>query len=214
MEQVEEVRRQRHLRAQRLHVEPDRLDDEIRSVAQAAGPNALGLILTGMGDDGARGLLEMRETGARTVAQDEAILVVEDQDQVREAVRKSKDAYDWEVAARRYYMSNLRDFPVTQPATTSTAPSTTLACPTSCGRSHVPVWSWLATKRPVASRSDGAAFTIDSFSRYLVHDPVHHVWDVERGYRVIRFWNNDILENMDGVIETIGQELLNARNHG
>ena len=36
----------------------------------------MGLILTGMGDDGARGLLEMRETGARTVAQDEASSVV------------------------------------------------------------------------------------------------------------------------------------------
>lgn len=31
-------------------------------------------------------------------------------------------------------------------------------------------------------RSDGAAFTIDSFIRYLVHDPIHHVWDVERAY--------------------------------
>jgi hypothetical protein len=31
-------------------------------------------------------------------------------------------------------------------------------------------------------RSDGAAFTIDSFTRYLIHDPVHHVHDVERGY--------------------------------
>ncbi len=31
-------------------------------------------------------------------------------------------------------------------------------------------------------RSDGAAFTIDSFTRYLVHDPVHHVHDVEQGY--------------------------------
>ena len=31
-------------------------------------------------------------------------------------------------------------------------------------------------------RSDGVAFTIDSFTRYLVHDPVHHVWDVERAY--------------------------------
>jgi hypothetical protein len=31
-------------------------------------------------------------------------------------------------------------------------------------------------------RSDGAAFTIDSFTRYLVHDPVHHVWDVQQGY--------------------------------
>ena len=34
-------------------------------------------------------------------------------------------------------------------------------------------------------RSDGAAFTIDSFTRYLVHDPVHHVWDVEQGYAAI-----------------------------
>ncbi len=31
-------------------------------------------------------------------------------------------------------------------------------------------------------RSDGALFTIESFGRYLVHDPVHHVWDVEQGY--------------------------------
>ena len=32
------------------------------------------------------------------------------------------------------------------------------------------------------ARSDGASFTIDSFTRYLMHDPVHHVWDVRRGY--------------------------------
>ncbi len=31
-------------------------------------------------------------------------------------------------------------------------------------------------------RSDGARFTVDTFSRYLLHDPVHHVWDVEQGY--------------------------------
>jgi hypothetical protein len=31
-------------------------------------------------------------------------------------------------------------------------------------------------------RSDGAAFTIGSFTRYMVHDPVHHVWDVQQGY--------------------------------
>jgi hypothetical protein len=30
------------------------------------------------------------------------------------------------------------------------------------------------------TRSDGAHFTIESFARYLVHDPVHHVWDVTR----------------------------------
>jgi two-component system chemotaxis response regulator CheB len=52
------------------------VDVLFRSVAQAAGANALGIILTGMGDDGARGLLEMRNAGARTVAQDEASCVV------------------------------------------------------------------------------------------------------------------------------------------
>jgi len=45
-------------------------------VARHAGHNALGVIMTGMGDDGARGLLSMREAGARTVAQDEASCVV------------------------------------------------------------------------------------------------------------------------------------------
>jgi two-component system chemotaxis response regulator CheB len=47
-----------------------------RSAAQAAGPNAVGVILTGMGDDGADGLVEMKAAGARTIAQDEATSVV------------------------------------------------------------------------------------------------------------------------------------------
>ena len=47
-----------------------------RSVAQTAGRNALGLLLTGMGDDGAAGLLEMRQAGASTIAQDEHSCVV------------------------------------------------------------------------------------------------------------------------------------------
>jgi two-component system, chemotaxis family, protein-glutamate methylesterase/glutaminase len=47
-----------------------------RSTAKAAGPNALGLIMTGMGDDGARGLKEMLDAGARTLAQDERSCVV------------------------------------------------------------------------------------------------------------------------------------------
>jgi hypothetical protein len=34
-------------------------------------------------------------------------------------------------------------------------------------------------KRP-GTRSDGAHFTIESFARYLIHDPIHHLWDVER----------------------------------
>ncbi|GAA4011970.1 chemotaxis response regulator protein-glutamate methylesterase [Sphingomonas swuensis] len=52
------------------------VDVLFRSVAQAAGSNAVGVIMTGMGDDGARGMLEMRNAGARTVAQDEATSIV------------------------------------------------------------------------------------------------------------------------------------------
>jgi two-component system chemotaxis response regulator CheB len=52
------------------------VDVLFKSVAQHAGRNALGVLLTGMGDDGARGLLEMRHAGARTAAQDEASCVV------------------------------------------------------------------------------------------------------------------------------------------
>jgi two-component system chemotaxis response regulator CheB len=52
------------------------VDVLFRSVAQAAGPQAVGAILTGMGADGALGLLEMRQAGARTIAQDEATCVV------------------------------------------------------------------------------------------------------------------------------------------
>jgi two-component system chemotaxis response regulator CheB len=52
------------------------VDVLFRSTAKVAGPNALGIIMTGMGDDGARGLKEMRDAGAHTVAQDEASCVV------------------------------------------------------------------------------------------------------------------------------------------
>jgi two-component system chemotaxis response regulator CheB len=47
-----------------------------RSASQAAGKNAMGIILTGMGDDGARGLLEMRQAGSLTIAQDEESSIV------------------------------------------------------------------------------------------------------------------------------------------
>ncbi|WP_415034973.1 protein-glutamate methylesterase/protein-glutamine glutaminase [Azonexus sp.] len=52
------------------------VDVLFRSVAQVAGRNALGVIMTGMGDDGARGLKEMRTAGAATVAEDESTCVV------------------------------------------------------------------------------------------------------------------------------------------
>lgn len=52
------------------------VDVLFRSAAQHAGRNALGIIMTGMGDDGAKGLLEMRKLGAATCAQDEDSCVV------------------------------------------------------------------------------------------------------------------------------------------
>jgi two-component system chemotaxis response regulator CheB len=52
------------------------VDVLFRSAAKCAGANALGVIMTGMGDDGAAGLLEMRRAGAFTLAQDEASCVV------------------------------------------------------------------------------------------------------------------------------------------
>lgn len=52
------------------------VDVLFRSVAKCAGANALGVIMTGMGDDGAAGLLEMRSAGAHTLAQDEESCVV------------------------------------------------------------------------------------------------------------------------------------------
>lgn len=52
------------------------VDVLFRSAARYAGANVVGVIMTGMGDDGAKGMLEMKETGAYTIAQDEATSVV------------------------------------------------------------------------------------------------------------------------------------------
>ncbi len=52
------------------------VDVLFRSAARSAGANALGIIMTGMGDDGAKGLLELRQAGARTLGQDEGTCVV------------------------------------------------------------------------------------------------------------------------------------------
>jgi two-component system chemotaxis response regulator CheB len=52
------------------------VDVLFRSTSRYAGSNAIGVIMTGMGDDGARGLLEMKEAGAKTIAQDKNTCVV------------------------------------------------------------------------------------------------------------------------------------------
>ncbi len=52
------------------------VDVLFRSAARYAGPNAVGVIMTGMGDDGAKGMLEMKQAGAATIAQDENTCIV------------------------------------------------------------------------------------------------------------------------------------------
>jgi len=59
-----------------VHHQRPSVDVLFRSVAKYAGENALGIILTGMGADGAQGLLEMKRAGAKTIAQDEKSCVV------------------------------------------------------------------------------------------------------------------------------------------
>lgn len=59
-----------------VHHQRPAVDVLFRSVAKTAGANAIGIIMTGMGADGAAGLLEMKNAGARTIAQDERTCVV------------------------------------------------------------------------------------------------------------------------------------------
>jgi two-component system, chemotaxis family, protein-glutamate methylesterase/glutaminase len=59
-----------------VHHQRPAVDVTFKSVARYAGANAAGVILTGMGKDGAEGLLEMKQAGAKTIAQDEASCVV------------------------------------------------------------------------------------------------------------------------------------------
>jgi two-component system chemotaxis response regulator CheB len=59
-----------------VHHHRPSVDVLFNSVAEAAGVNATGVILTGMGSDGAKGLLAMKEEGAHTIGQDEATSVV------------------------------------------------------------------------------------------------------------------------------------------
>jgi two-component system chemotaxis response regulator CheB len=60
----------------KVHHQRPSVDVLFRSVALSVGKNAIGIILTGMGKDGAEGLLEMKRQGAYTIAQDEKTSVV------------------------------------------------------------------------------------------------------------------------------------------
>ena len=60
----------------RVHYQRPSVDVLFQSVAKIAARNAIGVMLTGMGADGAKGMLAMKESGARTMAQDEASCVV------------------------------------------------------------------------------------------------------------------------------------------
>jgi two-component system chemotaxis response regulator CheB len=60
----------------RVYYQRPSVDVLFQSVAREAGPNSVGVLLTGMGADGAKGLLAMRQAGARTIAQSEETCVV------------------------------------------------------------------------------------------------------------------------------------------
>jgi two-component system chemotaxis response regulator CheB len=60
----------------RVHFQRPSVDVLFQSVAASSGQNAVGVILTGMGDDGARGMLAMHSEGAHTIAQDEKSCVI------------------------------------------------------------------------------------------------------------------------------------------
>ena len=83
------------------------VDVLFESVAKAAGANALGIILTGMGGDGAKGLLAMRKAGAKTIGQDESTCVVYGMPKVAYdlgAVQYQEKLFD--IAGRAYALLN------------------------------------------------------------------------------------------------------------
>jgi hypothetical protein len=56
------------------------------------------------------------------------------------------------------------------------------------------------------TRSDGAAFTVESFARFILHDVTHHLWDVERGYRAIREATKAAAAGAAGPVSTDDEE--------
>lgn len=80
------------------------VDVLFQSVAKAAGKNAVGIILTGMGADGAKGLLAMRDAGARTIGQDESTCVVYGMPKVAYDIRAVEYQEKLPDIAKRTYM--------------------------------------------------------------------------------------------------------------
>jgi two-component system chemotaxis response regulator CheB len=76
------------------------VDVLFRSAARCAGANAVGIIMTGMGDDGARGLLEMKQAGARTMAQDEASSIVFGMPRKRSRAVRPTGSFRWAPSPR------------------------------------------------------------------------------------------------------------------
>ena len=77
------------------------------SAAEVAGPRALGILLTGMGEDGARGLLAMAKAGARTIAQDEASCVVFGMPRAAIALGAAREVLALDAIAQRLFPPHL-----------------------------------------------------------------------------------------------------------